>query len=122
MSFLEAPTAVLDVFLFGARNFARNSSKYFKIKPGRLFNGDDVVAVLSPMFRTNADSLSVSSLISVAFADFFAAACLYRDWTIRDIIFRKKSKYSVEKEKRLNETAVFFSGMVAELVFTVKIQ
>lgn len=76
LSFLEAPIAVLDVFLFGA---------------GRLFNGDDVDAVLSPMFRTNADSLSVSSLISVDFADFFAAACLYRDWTIRDIFFSQES-------------------------------
>ena len=51
--------------------------KYFKNKPGRLFNGEDVNAVFWPIFT------------GVAFADFLAAACLYRDWTIRDIFSRK---------------------------------
>lgn len=66
----EAPIAVLGSLFFDA---------------GRLFNGDDVDEIFSPMFRTNVDSLSVSSLIRVEFAVFFAAACLYLDWTIRDI-------------------------------------
>jgi len=69
--FPEAPIAVFDVLLF---------------ETGRFFNGDDM---FTPMFFTNVDSLSVSSLISVEFAVFFAAACLYLDWTTRDIFSQK---------------------------------